>query len=74
MKPEDSATTHKTTYGTSLKVVRGADSSGTRLRLLLISVASCASAALMQAQAPSPAQVAQERANREGNGIPSSWW
>src|SRR5206468_1045101 len=44
---------------------RAADSLGTRLRLLLILVASCAPVALLQAQAPSAAQLAQERTQAE---------
>jgi ubiquinone/menaquinone biosynthesis C-methylase UbiE len=45
--------------------VRAADSSGTGLQVLLVLAASCVPAALVQAQAPSAAQLAQERAQAE---------
>jgi hypothetical protein len=44
---------------------RGTDSSGTRRRRLLILAATCAWAALPQAQASSAEQLAQERAQAE---------
>jgi ubiquinone/menaquinone biosynthesis C-methylase UbiE len=55
----------KSVHGISSSRPGPGSSRGTRLRLLLILPGTCAFAALLQAQAPSPGQLAQERAQAE---------